>query len=42
MTNTINALVRLLAKQRYERLKERVTIVDREIKQTRQLTKTYY
>ena len=36
MKNTINALVRLLAKQRYERLEERVTIADREIKQTRQ------
>ena len=36
MTNTINAWVRLLAKQKYERLEERVTIVDREIKQTRQ------
>lgn len=34
MTNTINALVRLLAKQRYERLEERVTIVDKETKQT--------
>ena len=34
MTNTINALVRLSAKQRYERLEERVTIVDKEIKWT--------
>ena len=36
MTNTINALLRRLAKQRYERLEERVTIVDKETKQTGQ------
>lgn len=42
MTNTINALVRLLAKQRYERLEKRVTIVDKEIKQTETNTKTNY